>query len=371
MQLKLGKWEISIERKPKVSGLLAGILGPAAALVLAFIVASFIIALSGANPLLAYKYMLSGAFGSLRSFTETLVKATPLLLSGLGLTVAYRTGLISIGAEGQMIMGGLFATLAGIYMGWIPGPALILVVMLAGMVGGGLWGAIPGYLKARLGVSEVINTIMLNYIAIFLVSYLLDVPLREPPGYFPQTAQIARHAWLPYVLPGTRLHLGVLIAFASAFVVYFLLWRSPLGYQMRAVGYNREAARHSGMNVGKNMVLALSLSGAFAGLAGMVEIAGLHHRLLNGFSSEYGFDAMAVALLGKLHPAGVIIASIFFGALRVGANMMQRSVQVPASLVFVIQGLVILFVLMDELLRNYVIRIFAKPVLEEKSYGLK
>lgn len=371
MELKLGKWHLNIERKGKVSGLLPGLVGPLVALILALLVASFIITFSGANPLLAYTYMVYGAFGSIRSVTETLVKTTPLLLCGLGLTIAYRTGLISVGAEGQMIMGGLFATLAGIYLGRLPGVVLIPVLMLAGMVGGGLLGAIPGYLKARLGVSEVINTIMLNYIAYYLVAYLLDVPLREPPGYFPQSAQIARQAWLPYLIPGTRLHLGVVIAFLSALVVYFLIWRSPLGYEMRAVGFNREAARHSGMNVEKNMVLAFSLSGAFAGLAGMVEIAGLHHRLLNGFSSEYGFDAMAVALLGKLHPVGVIIASIFFGALRVGANMMQRSVQVPASLVFVIQGLVILFVLMDELLRNYVIRIFVKPALEDESYGSK
>ncbi|SMB92089.1 nucleoside ABC transporter membrane protein [Thermanaeromonas toyohensis ToBE] len=368
MEVKWGKWMLKVERKPRLKGTVPALIGPLVALSLALAVSSLVIALSKVNPLVAYQYMFYGAFGSVRSFTETLVKTTPLLLCGLGLTIAYRTGLISVGAEGQMIIGGLFTTLAGLYMGWLPGFLLLPVLMLAGLIGGGLWGAIPGYLKARLGVSEVINTIMLNYIAYYLVAYLLDVPLREPPGYFPQSAQIARQGWLPYLLPGTRLHLGVIIAFLSCFIVYFILWRSPLGYQMRAVGYNREAARHSGINVEKNMVLAFTLSGAFAGLAGMVEIAGLHHRLLGGFSSEYGFDAMAVALLGKLHPAGVAIAALFFGALRVGANMMQRSVQVPASLVFVIQGLVILFVLMDELLRNYVIR-FLKPYVEEESHG--
>lgn len=364
MNLSLGKYQITIERKKRIQGMLPALIGPLAALLLALLVASGIIMFSGANPIIAYKSMLAGAFGSFRSFAETLVKTTPLLLAALGLTISYRTGLVSVGSEGQMIIGGLFATLAGIYLNVLPGIVLIPVMMLAGMLGGGFWGAIPGYLKARLGVSEVINTIMLNYIATFFVAFLLDIPLREPPGYFPQTAQIAHQAWLPYLVKGTRLHIGVLFAFVSVFIVYFILWRSPIGYQMRAVGNSPTAAKTSGISVEKNMVLAMSLSGMFAGLAGMVEIAALHHRLLGGFSSEYGFDAMAVALLGKLHPVGVVIAALFFGALRVGANMMQRTVQVPASLVFVIQGLVILFVLMDELLRNYVVRVFTRPTRE-------
>jgi ABC-type uncharacterized transport system permease subunit len=366
MNLNLGKFQVSILRKPRFHGLLPALFGPILALFLAFLVAGIIIVFSGANPFLAYKSMFDGAFGSSRSIAETLIKTTPMLLAALGLTISYRTGLVSVGAEGQIIMGGLFATLVGIYMGFLPGTILIVVMIVAGMLGGGLWAAIPGYLKAKLGVSEVINTIMLNYIATYLVAFLLDVPLREPPGYFPQSAQIAEQAWLPYLLPGTRLHIGVIFALVTIVVVYFILWRSPLGYQMRAVGLNQKAARNAGIKVEKNLVLALGLSGAFAGLAGMVEIAGIHHRLMGGFSSEYGFDAMAVALLGKTHPAGVAIAALFFGALRVGANMMQRTVQVPASLVFVIQGLVILFVLMDELLRNYVIKLVIRPKREEK-----
>ncbi|NMC30868.1 MAG: ABC transporter permease [Veillonellaceae bacterium] len=369
MLLKIGTFRVDIEQKQKFQGILPEIMGPLVSLTLALLVAAVIVMASGVNPIWAYASMWDGAFGSFRSLAETLVKATPLLLAALGLTISYRTGLVSVGSEGQMIIGALFATQAGIYGIGLPSAILLPLVMIAGMLGGGLWGAIPGYLKARLGVSEVINTIMLNYVAVFLVAYLLDVPLREPPGYFPQSAMIAPQAWLPYLVTGTRLHAGVLIAGISVFVVYFLLWRSPLGYQMRAVGLSQTAARISGIPVRKNLVLAMSLSGVFAGLAGMVEISALHHRLMNGFSSEYGFDAMAVALLGKLHPAGVVIAALFFGALRVGANMMQRTVQVPASLVFVIQGLVILFVLMDSLLRNYMIRVTTRLAGEDKKNG--
>ncbi len=357
MTVKIGGTEVRVERKNKVYSALRLALGPALALLLAFLCTAIIILLSGKNPLLAFREMFYGAFGSLVSLTETLVKSVPLLLAGLGLTIAYRTGLSSIGAEGQMIIGGLCATLCGVYLGFLPAVLLLPLTMIAGMLGGALWAAIPGFLKARLGVSEVINTIMMNYIAIYFVAYLLDGPLREPPGYFPQSAQVAEGAFLPILIPGTRLHAGVLLAILGVFFVWFLLWKSPLGFQMRAVGNNPIAARANGISVEKNIVLAMALSGALVGLAGMSEISGIHHRLLSGFSSDYGFDGIAVALMGKLNPFGVVVSALFFGALRVGANQMQRTVQVPSSLVFVIQGLVILFVLMDALLRNYAIKI--------------
>lgn len=357
MTMKIGGTEVQVQRKNKTYSMLRVALGPALALLSAFLCTAIIILLSGKNPLLAFQEMFFGAFGSMVSITETLVKSVPLLLAGLGLTIAFRTGLSSIGAEGQMIIGGLCATLCGIYLGGLPAFVLLPLTVIAGMLGGALWAAIPGLLKARLGVSEVINTIMMNYIAIYFVAYLLDGPLREPPGYFPQSAQVAEGAMLPVLIPGTRLHAGVLLALGAVFFVWFLLWKSPLGFQMRAVGNNPIAARANGISVQKNIVLAMALSGALVGLAGMSEITGIHHRLLSGFSSDYGFDGIAVALMGKLNPFGVVVSALFFGALRVGANQMQRTVQVPSSLVFVIQGLVILFVLMDALLRNYAIKI--------------
>jgi simple sugar transport system permease protein len=369
MTLKLGRTQISLELRTKIKNKLMDFIGPAVALLLAFICTAVIIVVSGKNPVLAFQSMFSGAFGSMMSISVTLVKAVPLLLAGLGLTIAYRTGLSSVGAEGQMIIGGLLAALTGIYLGFLPAFVLLPLSMLAGIIGGGIWSGVLGYLKAKLGVSEVINTIMMNYVAIYLVAFLLDGPLREPPGYYPQSARTAAGSWLPVLIPRTRLHAGILLAIGAVFLVYFLLWKSPIGFQMRAVGYNPAAARVNGISVQRNIVLAMTLSGAFAGLAGMVEISGLHHRLMSGFSSEYGFDAMAVALLGKLNPFGVLISALFFGALRVGANQMQRTVQVPSALVFVIQGLVILFVLMDALIRTYTIKIVRGTGISKTERG--
>ncbi|MEL7608330.1 MAG: ABC transporter permease [Bacillota bacterium] len=361
MTLQVGSGQVDIQRKPKRSiSMLRKISGPAIALLLSLAITALIISLTGKDPLLAFESMFTGAFGTMNSLGETLIKTVPLMLAGLGLTICYRTGLTSIGAEGQIVMGGLMATLVGVYLGNLPSYILIPLAFLAAMIAGGIWAGIAGYLKAKLGVSEVINTIMLNYIATFFISYLVDGPLREPPGFYPQSSLLSENAWLSYLIKGTRMHTGVIVAVIAAIVVYILLWKLPLGYQMRTVGYNPIAARTNGINVSRNMVLAMFLSGVFAGLAGAIEIMGLHHRLMNGFSSSYGFDAMAVALLGRLHPVGVMIASLLFAAMRVGANTMQRVVQVPVALVNVMQGVVIVMVLMETVLRNFRIS-FKKP----------
>lgn len=354
MMLQVGSGQVDIQRKPKRTiSLLRKVTGPAIALLLSIAITAVIISLTGKDPILAFESMFAGAFGRIDSVGETLIKAVPLMLAGLGLTICYRTGLTSIGAEGQIVMGGLMATLVGVYMGNLPSYILIPLAFLAAMIGGGIWAGIAGYLKAKLGVSEVINTIMLNYIATFFVSFLIDGPLREPPGFYPQSSLLSENAWLSYLIKGTRMHTGVIVAVVAAVVVYILLWKLPLGYQMRTVGYNPIAAKTNGINVSRNMVLSMFLSGVFCGLAGAIEIMGLHHRLLSGFSSSYGFDAMAVALLGKLHPVGVTIAALLFAAMRVGANTMQRIVQVPAALVNVMQGIVIIMVLMESILRNF------------------
>lgn len=346
---------LKIKKRATAKESVFGLFAPLVAVLLALLVGALVIAMAGANPLYAYHWLIYGAFGSMNSLAETLIKTTPLLIAGLGLAISFRSNMISIGAEGQISMGGLFATLAGLHMSGIPAFIALPSVLVAGFLGGAIWGAIPGILKAKLGVSEIINTIMLNYIALYLVNYLLDIPLREPPGYFPQSAQIAREAWLPAIIPGTRLHAGILLGLLLVIAYYFLMFRLPLGYKIRAVGLNPHAARYGGINVERNMVIAMALSGGLAGIAGMSEIAGLQHRLLGAFSSGYGFDAIAVALLGKLHPLGVLASALFFGALRVGANSMQRAAQVPASVVYVIQGLVVIFVLTDTFLQKYLI----------------
>lgn len=359
-----------MERKPRNEHAFANrIMGIALALVIAFAITALIIIATGKNPLVAFQSMITGAFGNKNNIGETLIKAVPLLLAGLGLTVCYRTGMTSIGAQGQIIMGGLLATVAGVYFGSLPRYILIPLALLLAAIAGGLWAGIAGYLKARFGVSEVINTIMLNYVATYFVTYLLDGPMREPPGYYPQSSLLSENAWLTNLVEGTRIHSGVIIAAIAVFVVYFLLWKLPVGYQMRAVGNNAIAARTSGINVRRNMVLAMFLSGAFAGIAGGVELMGIHHRLMNGFSAEIGFDAMAVALLGGLHPAGVSVAALFFAALRTGANTMQRMVQVPSALVNVIQGLVILLVLTEAVLSRFTIKLFTKKKVPAGKEG--
>ena len=360
MTIEVGKTEISVKPKKKRAPLWHRISGIAIAFVCAMLVTAMIILISGKNPIEAFMYIFQGAFSNAYFIGETIIKTCPLLIGGLGLCICYRTGLTNVGAEGQMAIGGLMATIAGCFIPGLNPVVHIIVCFIFAMIGGGIWCGIAGYLKAKLGVSEVINTIMLNYVATFTVSFMCSGPIQEPPYTFIQSPMLLESAFLPKLLEGTRIHLGVVFAFIAIFLVYYLLWKSPLGYQMRAVGYNQVAARTSGINVRVNMVLAMFLSGAFCGLAGGIEIMGLHHRLIPGFTSELGFDAMAIALLGGLHPIGVTLASLFFGALRAGATTMQRAMQVPTSLVDIIQGLVLIFVLAQSVFSNFVVKITSK-----------
>ncbi|HHY39608.1 MAG TPA: ABC transporter permease [Clostridia bacterium] len=316
-----------------------------AAILLALFIGAVLIYAVGINPWKAYRFLVYGAFGSPNSIAETIVKSCPLVLAGLGFAFAFRCGLFNIGAEGQLYLGALASILVGIYLKGLPAILHAPIAVIAAALAGGIWGAIPGYLKARFGISEIINTIMMNYIGIYFVSYLVHGPLREPPGYYPQTARIADTAAFPKLIEGTRLHAGVFVALLAAFLVYHILKNTTLGYQIKAVGYNREAARFGGINVSASFVVTMAISGALAGLAGANEMLGVQHRLLDGFSPGYGYDAIAVALLGRAHPAGVFLAALLFGSLRAGANMMQRSAAVPVQLIYIIQGLVVLFVI--------------------------
>jgi simple sugar transport system permease protein len=316
-----------------------------------------LIAASGADPLLAYRAVLAGAFGDIYNFQETLVKATPLLLAGLGITVSFRCGVWNIGAEGQLRMGALAATALGIALVGLAWPSVLVVslTLAVGFAAGGAWGALAAWLKVRWRVDEVISTIMMNFVAILFVNYMITGPLREPTGGgVPLTREIAEAARLPRllggVLIGARLHLGFVIALMAAVGVYVFLWHTVPGYQIRTVGANPRAAQLGGISVQWNIFLALLLSGGLAGLAGVSEVTGLHHRLIEGFSPNYGATAIVVALLGKLHPAGVAAASILLGGLIIGVDAMTRAVQVPGSIVFVVQGVIVLFALAGELL---------------------
>lgn len=313
------------------------------------------------NPIVAYAALWDGAFGSTNAFAETLVKATPLLLVGLGICISFRGDVINIGGEGQMIIGAVLATWVGLNFTGLPGWLTITISMLAGFLGGAIWGGIPGVLKAYFSVNEILSTVMMNAIAVQLMNFLLRGPMIDPAqaklaSQIPQTARLEEIFRLPRLAP-TRLHLGALIAVILAVLVYILLWRTTLGYRIRAVGQNPHASRYAGIKVQRYVVLALLLSGAFAGLAGAVQVFGVNYRMItdgssSGFTGSAGFNGIVAALFGGLHPILTIPASILFGALLVGANKMQRVVQVPSALITALNGLVVVFVVSSEIIRK-------------------
>ncbi|HPD40104.1 MAG TPA: ABC transporter permease [Anaerolineae bacterium] len=334
---------------------------PVFATLAALLVGALMLLALGANPLVAYAALVEGAFGSLNAIADTLVRATPLLFVGVGICIASRGGVTNIGGEGQFVVGALCAVLVG--LSFPDGPALLVVpaALLAGMVGGAIWGGIPGLLKAHFNVNEILSTVMMNQIAVQGMNFLLIGPLMDPvqlqrASRIPQTARISPAFDLPRLAP-TRLHLGTLLAILMAVLVYILLWRTTLGYRIRAVGLNKEAARYAGINVPRYIALSLALSGALAGLAGAVQIYGVNFRMFTdgsatGFTGSAGFHGIVAALFGQLHPLGTIPAAFLFGGLLVGANKLQRAVQVPAALIVTLNGLVVVFVVSTELWRQ-------------------
>ena len=320
-----------------------------AALIGALLIGAIFILLAKSDPVRAYKVMLTGPFSSSFGLTETLVRTTPLLLTGLGIIISFRSGVLNIGGEGQILIGAIAA--AGVALKFETLPSLILfpLVLLSGAAAGGIWGGIAGFLKARLNVNEILSTVMLNQIAAQLYLLLIRGILIDPQEVaygtgVPQTALVPSAVWLSRLIPGTRLNTGFILALVLAVAVYVLLMKTTVGYRLRAVGAGPEAAKYAGINVPFYMVLSMFLAGALAGLAGTVEVLGVHHRALEDISAGYGFSAIVAALFGRLHPIGIIPASILFGALILGADMMQRAVSIPAAIVMVIQGFIILFV---------------------------
>jgi general nucleoside transport system permease protein len=335
---------------------------PLAALA-ALVVGAFMLLALGANPITAYRALLKAAFGSVDALTATALKAIPLLLVGVGICIAFRANVLNIGAEGQLVMGGLAGTVTALVLSDLPPPLLIPLVLLAGVLGGAMWGGIAGALKAYYNVNEILSTIMLNIVAVQVMNYLLAGPLIDTSqvGIFsriPQTRRLSRHADLPVLIQGRGLHAGILVALLAAGGVYVLLWRTTLGFRLRAVGLSREASRYAGMPVKRTILLALSLSGAMAGLAGAVLVfGGVSHRMVTdgtatGFTGSAGFNGIVAALFGGLHPLWTILSSFVFGGLLVGGNAVQRAVQVPSALIVSLNGLVVVFVVSIEYLRR-------------------
>jgi simple sugar transport system permease protein len=357
---------ISLERRMTAPWWLAWVV-PILSILLALITGALIIASQGVNPLAAYKAMFAGAFGTGYAVSETLVKAIPLMLAGLGVSIAFRMKLWNIGAEGQLWMGAWAAAGVGLYLypAWhLPPWAAIALMMLAAMVAGGLWGAIPGVLKGVLQVNEIITSLMLNYVAISWVLYFVDILWRDPGGLgFPNTAPLDKAIWLPklkfipFLPQGHRVHFGLIIAMVAALALWFLLSRTKWGYEVRVIGENPEAARHAGMPIVRNIILVMIVSGALAGLAGMAEMSGVAHRLQRGLSPGYGYTAIIVAWLAKLNPFGVLLVAVLFGGLLVAGDQIQITMNLPRSISDILQGLILFFVLGGEIFNRYRIRI--------------
>ncbi len=330
---------------------------PLAALAALLIGAAMLAAL-GANPATAYRALLQGAFGSADGLIQTTIKAVPILLVGVGICIAFRANVLNIGGEGQIVMGGLAGTAVALALPGLPGPVLIPLVLLAGIAGGAAWGAIAGALKAYYNVNEILSTIMLNIVAVQIMNYLLSGPLvdRSFSGFslIPQTRRLAVQADLPVLVHGTQLHSGALFAVLAAVAAYVLLWKTGLGFRLRAVGLSREASSYAGMPVKRTIVLALTLSGAMAGLAGAILVFGsASHRMVTdgtatGFTGSAGFNGIVAALFGGLNPLWTIVSSFVFGGLLVGGNFMQIAVQVPTALIVALDGLLVVFVVAIE-----------------------
>lgn len=321
---------------------------PLAALGVGSAASALLIALAGGDPLLALTALLEGAFGSADAWSEVGVRTCPLLLTGLAVALAFRAGIWNIGAEGQLLLGAIVVAALGTRLAGWPPWAAVPVALGAAALGGGAWAGIAAALRSRRGVDEVISTIMLNFIALGLVGWLVHGPLMEAAGAYPQSDAVSAAVRLPRLISGYRVHAGLLLAALAAAGVYGLLFRTTLGFEMRAAGLNPIAARLAGLRTTAALGRALVLSGALAGLAGGVEVSAVTFRLYDSFSPGYGFTAIAVALLGRLHPVGVLLAAIFFGALDVGSTAMQRVAGVSSVLVSAVQAIVILALLAFE-----------------------
>jgi ABC-type uncharacterized transport system permease subunit len=355
-----------------------GLVIPALAVFTALVIGAVIIMLTGsslAETLDAYKALLQGSVGSLRAISQTLTEATPLIFTGLAVALAFRAGLFNIGGEGQLLMGGMLAVLAGFTFTGLPWFIHLPLAIVAGAIGGAIWGFIPGFLKAKTGAHEVIVTIMMNYIAYRLVDYLLKTSLFQREGRNdPISKNIEDSAQLPALLqwldPAATVHLGLFLAIGAAIFIWWLLFRTNTGFEFRAVGANPSAARYAGMSVTKVYVLVMTIAGALAGLAGTGQVLGLLDRASPGFSAGLGFDGIAVALLGRSNPIGVVAAAVLFGGLNAGGQYMQANADVGIDLISVIQALIIIFVAAPALISAiYRVRINTQSTQISKGWG--
>lgn len=346
-----------------------GAIIPVLAALVAFSVGALMIVALGASPLDGLKAIVSGAVGTSDRLAATAVKSTPLILVGAGISIAFRARVINIGGESQIIAGALLSTVVALSFPTLTPWVLVPLVLVAGAVGGGVLGAIPGALKAYASVNEILSTIMLNLVMVQLMNFLLRGPLIDPRELevgtrIPQTERLSDNAALPDLMAGTRLHLGVLVAVVAAIVAYVILWKTPLGFRLRAVGYSADAARTAGINVERHIMYALALSGILCGTAGAVLVFGSEgQRMVTdgsaaGFTGSAGFNGIVAALFGGLHPIWTILSAFLFGALLTGATQLQRALQIPAALAVALNGVVVIFVISSGRVRAYFEKLF-------------
>lgn len=337
-----------VKQSPATKDILFSLL----AILLAMVIGSIVISLMGESPIRAYGALINGSLGSPRDIANTLSKSIPLLFTGLAVAIGFKGGTFNIGAEGQLTLGAMFAVLIGLFLGELPKIILIPLMFIGGIIGGAIAGAIPGFFKSKFKISEVIVGIMLNYLIKHFTSFLVNGPLKAP-GTVAQTEMLSENGQLTKLLPRTQLTTALFIGIAAVVLIYLFLWKTSFGFKIRAVGENVGSAIAAGIKGNRMMIFSMAIGGAIASLAGITEVMGKQYRFIEGFSPSYGFTGIAVAVLGRNHPFGVVLSALLFGILDNGSLRMSRETAISSSIIVVIQSLVILFVSAPELIKIF------------------
>jgi len=335
---------------------MAAFMVPLLGALMGLLVGAILLIMQGVNPIVAYYALLQGSLIGWPSISETLLKASPLVLAGLAVCYSYRTGFFNIGAEGQLYMGAVGATIIGTNFAFLPSMIHIPLAIIVGALFGGILAVIPGLLRAYRGVNEIVTTILFNYVAAYFLSMLVQGPLKEPGSFYPRSLPIVESALLPK-FPASPLHTGIFFVILLAGILYWLFNKTTYGFAMEVAGGNHNALHYAGVNLKKMIVQVMLVSGMIAGTAGVIEILGVHKRLIENFSVGLGYEAIAVALLANLNPLGALLSGTFFGALKTGASSMQIATGVPVSFISMIQALIILFVIAFTVFPRILIRI--------------
>lgn len=317
------------------------------------------------NPVEVYKLIFYYAFLDIYNIGDIFAKATPLILTALAFAFAFRAKLFNIGAQGQFYLGAIAAVFFALRLGTLPSILILLLCLLASIVIGGIWAGIVGFFKSRFNANEFLVSMMSTYVAIAIMDFLLRGPLQEAKGEYPQTDVIPEAARIPSFIPNTPFHYGFFIALLAALLAYIILWRTELGFQIRAVGMNRDAARYAGIDEKKIFIIVFFISGGFAGLAGFMEINGVQHMAMQGFNPTIGAEGIGIAILGNANPLGIVLAALLFATIKVGGLMLTQSTTIPSSIIDVMQGFVMLFVVISYFVRyRIVVKQQKKSLLE-------